>query len=149
MAKTPPIVKDGILTYQQSGSSAQVEVDSADWYTWLETASTFTFRSESGSFTARKEQAGNRRGSLYWRAYRTQDGKLHRVYLLTPLPPHPPRPPERPRSRHFRQPKPVAHHRGDTAGLLLPSQPISLHCLGASRMRRRSLFCSGVQRCAS
>jgi predicted ATPase/DNA-binding CsgD family transcriptional regulator len=81
MAKTPPIVKDGLLTYPQGGSSAQVEVDSADWYTWLETASSFAFRSGHGSFTARKERAGNRRGSLYWRAYCTREGKVHRVYL--------------------------------------------------------------------
>jgi phosphohistidine swiveling domain-containing protein/Mrp family chromosome partitioning ATPase len=81
MAKSPPIVKDGLLTYLEGGSSAQVEVDSADWYTWLETASTFAFRSAYGSFTARKERAGNRRGSLYWRAYRTREGKLHRAYL--------------------------------------------------------------------
>ena len=62
MAKTPPIVKDGILTYHQHGSFAQVEVGSSAWYTWLETASSFTFRSEQGSFTARQERAGNRRG---------------------------------------------------------------------------------------
>jgi predicted ATPase/DNA-binding CsgD family transcriptional regulator len=81
MAQRSPIVKDGLLTYPQGGSSAQVEVDSADWYTWLETASSFAFRSEHGSFTARKERAGNRRGSLYWRAYYTREGKLHRIYL--------------------------------------------------------------------
>ena len=81
MAHRPPIVKDGLLTYPQGGSSAQVEVDSADWYTWLETASSFAFRSEEGLFTARKERAGNRRGSLYWRAYCTREGKVHRLYL--------------------------------------------------------------------
>ena len=81
MAKTPPIVNDGILTYQQDGSFTQVELDSSTWYTWLETASSFAFRSEHGSFTARQERAGNRRGSPYWRAYCTREGKLHRVYL--------------------------------------------------------------------
>src|SRR5262249_34440200 len=55
MAQTPPIVKDGLLTYPLGGSSAQVEVDSSDWYTWLETASSFAFRSAEGLFTARKE----------------------------------------------------------------------------------------------
>jgi hypothetical protein len=78
MAQRPPIVKDGLLTYPQGGSSAQVEVDSADWYTWLETASSFTFRSEYGSLAERKEQVGNRRGSLYWRAYCTREGKMQR-----------------------------------------------------------------------
>src|SRR6266699_1634641 len=81
MAQTSPIIQDGILTYQRDGSPAQVMVDSFGWYTWLETASTFTFRSEHGSFTARKERAGNRRGEPYWRAYRKRVGKLHRAYL--------------------------------------------------------------------
>src|SRR3984893_11663296 len=81
MATTPPIVKDGILTYYQHGSFAQVELDSSAWYAWLETAASFAFRSEHGSFTARQERAGNRRGNPYWRAYCTREGKLQRVYL--------------------------------------------------------------------
>lgn len=81
MAQTPPIIQDGILTYQRDGSPAQVVVDSSSWYAWLETVSTFAFRSKRGSFTARKERAGNRRGGLYWRAYRTRDGRLRRAYL--------------------------------------------------------------------
>ena len=81
MAQTPPIILDGILTYLRDGSPVQVVVDSSDWYTWLQTASTFTFQSERGSFTARKERAGNQRGRLYWRGYRTRNGKLHRAYL--------------------------------------------------------------------
>src|SRR6266699_7115077 len=81
MAQTPPIIQNGILTYQLDGQPAQVMVDSADWYGWLETASTFTFRGEHGSFTAHKERAGNRRGRAYWRAYCTRKGKLHRAYL--------------------------------------------------------------------
>ena len=48
MTQTSPIIQDGILTYQLDGQPAQVVVDSADWYGWLETASTFTFRSEHG-----------------------------------------------------------------------------------------------------
>jgi hypothetical protein len=42
---------------------------------------TFAFRSAFGTFTARKEQASNKRGGWYWRAYRKREGKLHRVYL--------------------------------------------------------------------
>ncbi len=80
MAQTPPIIQNGMLTYQQDGSTAQVVVGSSGWYSWLETASTFTFRSAHGSFTAHKERAGNRRGRPYWRAY-TWQGKLHRAYL--------------------------------------------------------------------
>jgi predicted ATPase/DNA-binding CsgD family transcriptional regulator len=81
MAQTPPIIQDGILTYQLDGQPAQLVVDSADWYGWLEVASTFTFRSEDGSFTAHKERAGNRRGRPYWRAYCTQHRQLQRTYL--------------------------------------------------------------------
>ena len=37
--------------------------------------------SSSGTFTARKEQAGNRRGGWYWKAYRKDGGKLSSAYL--------------------------------------------------------------------
>jgi predicted ATPase/DNA-binding CsgD family transcriptional regulator len=81
MAQAPPIIQGETLTYQQDGHTAQVVVGTSGWYAWLETASTFTFRSVYGSFTARKERAGNKRGGPYWRAYRKRDGKLHRAYL--------------------------------------------------------------------
>src|SRR6266851_2232371 len=81
MAQVSPIIQDGILTDLRDGSPVQIVVDSSDWYAWLKTASTFTFRGEDGSFTAHKERAGNRRGRVYWRAYRTWQGKLHRAYL--------------------------------------------------------------------
>jgi len=81
MAQVSPIIQDGILTDLRDGSPLQIVVDSSDWYVWLQTASTFTFRSEHGSFTAYKERAGNRRGRAYWRANCTRQGKLHRAYL--------------------------------------------------------------------
>ena len=81
MRETPPLIQDEVLTYQQDGSPVQVTVGSAHWYAWLQTASTFTFQSGQGHFTARKERAGNRRGELYWRAYQKRGGKLHRAYL--------------------------------------------------------------------
>ncbi len=81
MAPTLPIIQDETLTYQQDGTTAQMMVDSPRWYAWLRTASTFTFRSGAGVFTAHKERAGNRRGEAYWRAYRKRGGKLHRIYL--------------------------------------------------------------------
>src|SRR5260370_304921 len=81
MAQVSPIIQDGILTDLRDGSAVQIMVDSSDWYAWLQTASTFTFRGKDGSFTAHKEHAGNRRGGAYWRAYRTWQGKLHRAYL--------------------------------------------------------------------
>jgi predicted ATPase/DNA-binding CsgD family transcriptional regulator len=81
MAQAPLIIQDGILTDLRDGSPVQIVVDSSDWYSWLQTASTFTFRGEHGTFTAHKERAGNRRGRAYWRAYRTWQGRLHRAYL--------------------------------------------------------------------
>ncbi len=81
MAQSTPILQGETLTYQQDGHAAHVLVNSDGWYSWLERASTFTFRGERGSFTARKERAGNRRGGMYWRAYRKRNGKLLRAYL--------------------------------------------------------------------
>jgi hypothetical protein len=57
MTSTPPLIQGNTLTYHQSGQPAQLIVDTSDWYTWLSTASTFTFHSEQGTFTARKERA--------------------------------------------------------------------------------------------
>jgi predicted ATPase/DNA-binding CsgD family transcriptional regulator len=81
MAQTPSIIQGETLVYQQDKQPAQLVVGTSSWYSWLETASTFTFRSEHGTFTARKERAGNKRGRSYWRAYRKCNGKLHRAYL--------------------------------------------------------------------
>ena len=81
MAQVSPIIQDGILTDLRDRVPVQIVVDSSDWYAWLQTASTFTFRGEEGLFTAHKERAGHRRGRAYWRAYRTWHGKLHRAYL--------------------------------------------------------------------
>jgi hypothetical protein len=81
MTSTPPLIQGHTLTYHQSGQPAQLLVDTSDWYTWLSTASTFTFHSEHGTFTARKERAGSRRGGEYWKAYRRRHGKLYRAYL--------------------------------------------------------------------
>src|SRR5437660_629940 len=81
MTPTPPLVQGELLTYQQDGQSAQVTVGSAEWFRWLETASTFTYRTEHGTFTARLERSGNKRGGTYWRAYRKRVGKLRRAYL--------------------------------------------------------------------
>src|SRR2546422_617931 len=81
MTSTPPLIQGNTLIYQQSGQPAHLLVDTPDWYAWLSTASTFTFHSEHGTFTARKERAGSRRGGEYWKAYRRRQGKLYRAYL--------------------------------------------------------------------
>lgn len=81
MTRTPPFIHGETLTYEQDGQSVQVIVGMPGWYNWLNTATIFTFRGTDAVFTARKERAGNKRGELYWRAYRKNQGKLHRIYL--------------------------------------------------------------------
>jgi predicted ATPase/DNA-binding CsgD family transcriptional regulator len=81
MARATPIVRGKLLHYRQHGQEETLIVESAEWYRWLDTVSVFAFKSPHGSFTARKEQAGNRRGGWYWRAYRKRGGILYRAYL--------------------------------------------------------------------
>jgi hypothetical protein len=70
MTSMTPIVQAGTVTYQENGQDVLLAVGTPTWYTWLTTVSTFKFVSNYGTFTARKEQAGNRRGGKYWKAYR-------------------------------------------------------------------------------
>jgi len=76
-----PKVQGETLVYRQDGQEQVLTVDTAAWFAWLETASTFSFVSETGSFTARREQAGHKRGGWYWKAYRKRHGKLSSHYL--------------------------------------------------------------------
>src|SRR5215831_2188164 len=76
-----PIVQGECLVYWQEGQEQVLTVGTAAWFAWLETASTFAFVSEAGTFTARREQAGHKRGGWYWKAYRKQQGKLSSHYL--------------------------------------------------------------------
>src|SRR5438876_7275241 len=76
-----PIVQGDTLVYQQGGHEQTLAVGTAAGYSWLETASTFAFVSGSGTFTARREQSGHKRGGWYWKAYRKQHGKLSSRYL--------------------------------------------------------------------
>src|SRR5258708_16970075 len=71
-----PTVQGQTLVYRQDGQEQELPVDSATWFAWLETASTFSFVRETGSFTARREHAGHKRGGWYWKAYRKQHGQL-------------------------------------------------------------------------
>jgi LuxR family maltose regulon positive regulatory protein len=81
--RSPPAgaVQDGCLVYERHGRHVIVPVDTPSWYAWLETATSFAFTCEEGTFTAHKAAAGNRRGGWYWRAYRRQRGRLSRCYL--------------------------------------------------------------------
>ena len=81
MAKMTPLVQGDRLIQQQDDHAQALMVGTAAWFAWLETATTFAFSSDIGSFTARKERAGNQRGGWYWKAYRTQHGKHASLYL--------------------------------------------------------------------
>ena len=81
MAQNTPLVRGDTLLYQQDKQDYVLAVGTPDWFTWLTTASTFAFTSESGTFTARKERAGNKRGGWFWKAYRKRGGKLTSAYL--------------------------------------------------------------------
>ena len=81
MAHTTPIIQFDTLVYSQDEQEIRLEVGTPAWYEWLNKVTTFAYTSEQGSFTARKEQAGNRRGGRYWKAYRKRQGKLYRAYL--------------------------------------------------------------------
>lgn len=81
MAKTTPMVRNGILVYQLHGQEYVLLLGTQEWYAWLASVTTFAFACESGTFTARKEQVGNNRGGWYWKAYRKRNGILYRAYL--------------------------------------------------------------------
>ena len=81
MAKMTPLVRGDRLIYQQDEHEQVLAVETPAWFAWLATASTFAFTSDNGTFTARKERAGNQRGGWYWKAYRAQHGKHFSLYL--------------------------------------------------------------------
>src|SRR5215831_19211425 len=76
-----PTVQGDILIYREGDREAVLTIGTAAWFAWLETASTFSFVSDAGTFTARKERASSQRGGWYWKAYRKQHGKLSSRYL--------------------------------------------------------------------
>src|SRR5437879_13741665 len=81
MPKPIPLVRDTLLVDRREEHEQMLTVGTPEWYAWLTQAEAFAFTSPSGTFTARKEQAGNRRGGWYWKAYRKAGGKLASAYL--------------------------------------------------------------------
>src|SRR5437588_940743 len=76
-----PTVQGDILFYREGDQESVLTIGTATWFAWLETASTFSFVSDAGTFTARKERASTQRGGWYWKAYRKQHSKLSSRYL--------------------------------------------------------------------
>jgi LuxR family transcriptional regulator, maltose regulon positive regulatory protein len=76
-----PSVADGLLQGTAASGTAGLAVGSPAWFAWLadDAARSFSFRSPAGAYTARKER--RQRGGAYWVAYRTAEGRQHKVYL--------------------------------------------------------------------
>ncbi|GCE10701.1 LuxR C-terminal-related transcriptional regulator [Tengunoibacter tsumagoiensis] len=83
MAHTTPTIRDAVLHFYENEQEISISVGSARWFAWLqeETTLLFSFHSLDGSYTARKEHAGNHRGGYYWKAYLKRQGRLSRAYL--------------------------------------------------------------------
>lgn len=79
MRSSTPIVRQRLLTVPGTTPDQGITVGTPAWYAWLESAGLFSFLGDGGTFTARKER--RQRGGGYWKAYRTTQGKLARVYL--------------------------------------------------------------------
>ena len=81
MTRRIPQVADGALHVLEPSGGPEITVGSPSWVDWLTDPATrsFSFRSPSGRYTARKERRS--RGGEYWVAYRKQGGKLHKKYL--------------------------------------------------------------------
>jgi LuxR family maltose regulon positive regulatory protein len=74
------IVKDALVARSSSPlAGLKIEVATAEWFSWLNSISSFAYESPDGTFTARKEQAKN--GKSYWKAYRKKNKKLFQYYL--------------------------------------------------------------------
>jgi len=78
MARTTSQV-DGDKMVLTANSETPITLNTLEWFAWLESATTFAFRSASGNFIARKEARA--RGGWYWKAYHTANSTLHRAYL--------------------------------------------------------------------
>jgi LuxR family transcriptional regulator, maltose regulon positive regulatory protein len=70
---------DHELLSSPDASRGTILVGSPAWYTWLESATSFSFRSTQGTFTAHKERRSPTQE--YWKAYRRRAGRLRRAYL--------------------------------------------------------------------
>src|SRR5579859_3321508 len=75
MARLPTVQHDMMFPNTASGA---VPVESAAWFAWLRTATSFTYKSSGGTYTARREE---RSGSQFWYAYRRMAGVLRKAYL--------------------------------------------------------------------
>jgi LuxR family maltose regulon positive regulatory protein len=81
VARRIPYVADGTLHVLESSDGPKMAVGSPSWIAWLTDPATrsFSFKSASATYTARKEN--RTRGGEYWTAYRRHNGRLRKAYL--------------------------------------------------------------------
>ena len=65
MARATPSVSGDELVLHKAGGPVRIRLGTPTWHACLAKARTFNFSRPTGSFTARKETAGNRRGGRY------------------------------------------------------------------------------------
>lgn len=75
--RSTPIVLSGYL-YTDDLSTTGIALDTPAWFLWLETGTSFYYRTRVGAFTARREQ---RRHRYFWYAFHRVHGKLRQAYL--------------------------------------------------------------------
>jgi LuxR family maltose regulon positive regulatory protein len=78
MPMSAPAIHENTLVLDEKQHTSVV-VGTPQWFAWLSTATSFSFTSALGSFSARKDSRP--RGKAYWKAYRTRSGQVHRAYL--------------------------------------------------------------------
>ncbi|HLZ64571.1 MAG TPA: LuxR C-terminal-related transcriptional regulator [Ktedonosporobacter sp.] len=83
MTRSTPTIKNAVLLLHAEEQAISIVVGSTQWFEWLneETSRIFSFHAADGTYTARKERAGNLRGGWYWKAYRKAGGTQYRAYL--------------------------------------------------------------------
>ena len=77
----PQIIDDHLIQPDKTSSTFQpIQVGSQVWYEWLDDPATrsFAIDSSTGNLTARREQ---RQDTWYWYAYRSLNGRTHKIYL--------------------------------------------------------------------
>src|SRR5947209_2102236 len=67
------------LVGPEPGEVLSLVPDTPAWFAWLAGVSSFAFRGQAGSYTARQETV--QRGERYWYAYRRTGHKLRKKYL--------------------------------------------------------------------
>nr|BBH86607.1 helix-turn-helix transcriptional regulator [Thermosporothrix sp. COM3] len=71
-----PYITQGLL--YPASEAKPIALDTADWFTWVEQHTAFTYQEPPFRFSARREE---RPGGQYWYAYRRMQGRLYKRYL--------------------------------------------------------------------